>query len=300
MNYRKIALILADIMIDFKSKFKRQIEILGICLSKSYKGKSLSDLAAIFGVEELTIKRDLNDLRTSGITIHSAKGTGVVIDKKPPPDKIREFIRQYSALNTSDSFVEKSTAMLVNRLKEDALANMVTLQMCIDKNKMAVIDYEKDADVYENSVEISPLLIFQTDNYWRLLTITEGGIKQFIMNKIITARESNRRFKPVSREKIDDVFKHSFRSWLGEDTYRIKLEFSAYWSDRIKPKQLLDSEKFTVQPGGSVIYEATVNSLEEIAGWVVTRGEGVKALEPPELKEKVIALANGVLKNYKK
>jgi predicted DNA-binding transcriptional regulator YafY len=286
-------------MIDFKIKFKRQIEILGICLSKNYGGYSIGEFADIFGVEELTIKRDMNDLRQSGIAIHSSKGRGVGIDQRPSMEKIRELIKQYSALNTSSTFVEKSTALLVTRLKEEALANMVVLQMCIDNNRMAVIDYEKDAGMYEKSVEISPLLIFQTDNYWRLLTLSEGRIKQFIMNKVINARESNKSFKPVSKEKIDDVFKHSFRSWLGEDTYKVKLEFSAYWSDRLMPKQLLDSEKFTEQKDGSVIYEATVNSLDEFAGWVVTRGAGVKVIEPPELKEKVLTLAEGVLKNYK-
>ena len=286
-------------MLDFKIKFKRQIEILGICLARNYEYKSVSDLAALFGIEELTVKRDLNDLRAAGIMIHSAKGKGVIVDKKPSQDKIRELIKQYSALISSGSFVEKSTALLVSRLKEEALANMVVLQMCIDSNTMAVIDYEKDADVYERNLEISPLLIFQTDNYWRLLTMNEGRIKQFLMNKILHAKTSPRTFKPVSKEKIDDVFKYSFRSWLGEDTYHIKLSFSSYWADRLKPKQLLDSETFTTMPDGSIEYTATVNSLDEIAGWIVTRGEGVKVIEPTELKEKVIQLAEGVLKNYR-
>jgi predicted DNA-binding transcriptional regulator YafY len=242
----------------------------------------------------------MTDLRSGGIAIHSSKGKGVGLERRPAPEKIREFIKQYSALSTSDSFVEKSTNLLVTKLKEQSLANMVVLQMCIDKNKMAVIDYEKDADIFEKNQEIAPLLIFQTDNYWRVLTISQGRIKQFIMNKIISAKPSKRSFKPISKEKIEDVFKHSFRSWLGEDTFKIKLEFSAYWADRIKPKQLLDNETFTAQKDGSVIYEAVVNSLDEIAGWVVTRGKGVKVLEPNELKEKVISLANGVIKNYKK
>lgn len=119
------------------------------------------------------------------------------------------------------------------------------------------------------------------------------------MNKIIHAKPSPRTFKPVAKDKIEDLFKHSFRSWIGEDTYNIKLSFSSYWADRLKPKQLLDSETFRTLPGGSIEYTATVNSLDEIAGWIVTRGEGVLVIEPPELKEKVISLAKGVLKNYK-
>lgn len=286
-------------MLDFKIKFKRQIEILGLCLAKKYEGMTLNEFAELFGVEELTIKRDLNDLRAAGISIHSARGKGVVMDTKPSADKIRELIKQYSALISSGSFVEKSTALLVAKLKEEALASMVVLQMCIDTNTMAVIDYEKDADVYERNLEISPLLIFQTDNYWRLLTMNDGRIKQFLMNKILHAKTSPRTFKPVSKEKIDDVFKYSFRSWLGEDTYTIKLSFSSYWADRLKPKQLLDSETFTQLADGSIEYTATVNSLDEIAGWIVTRGEGVKVIEPPDLKTRVIKLAEGVLKNYR-
>jgi predicted DNA-binding transcriptional regulator YafY len=286
-------------MLDIRNKFKRQIEILGICLTKDYIGKSPAEFAVTFNVEELTIKRDLADLRSFGIQIHSLRSRGIVLDTAPGPGKIRELIRQYSALNTASGYVEKSTALLVTRLKEEALANMVVLQMCIDSNRTAIIDYEKDADIFERNQEIEPLLIFQTDNYWRLLTMDKGRIKQFLMNKIFHARQSKRIFKPVANEKIEDVFKYSFRSWLGEDTYSIKLQFSSYWADRLKPKQLLDSETFTVQSDGSIIYDAKVNSLDEIAGWIVTRGEGIKVLEPEQLKDRVLELANGVLKNYK-
>ena len=286
-------------MIDLKSKFKRQIEILGICLSRKYDGElNTFDLAEMFGVEELTVKRDLRELRENGIDIHSVKGKGLGLFSKVTESKLRELIKQYSALNTSDTFVDKSTNLFVTKLKEKSLANMVILQMCIDNKKTALIDYEKESEEMEHGQEISPLLIFQTDNYWRVLTLHKGKIKQYILNKIIDVRESNKHFIPIPKEKIEDVFKYSFRSWLGEETFKIKLQFSPTWSDRIKPKQLLDSETFTENPDGSVIYEATVNSLDEIAGWVATRGEGVIVLEPAELKERVIEIAKGILKNY--
>jgi len=49
---------------------------------------------------------------------------------------------------------------------------------------------------------------------------------------------------------------------------------------------------------GSIIFEATVNSLNEIADWIVSRGEGIKVLAPDKLKEHVLGLARGILKNY--
>ncbi len=49
---------------------------------------------------------------------------------------------------------------------------------------------------------------------------------------------------------------------------------------------------------GAIIFECTVNALTEIAAWIVARGEGVKVLQPEELKLQVIELAKGTLKNY--
>jgi predicted DNA-binding transcriptional regulator YafY len=67
----------------------------------------------------------------------------------------------------------------------------------------------------------------------------------------------------------------------------IIIYLSKEWADRIRPRM-----------HGSIIFEATVNSLNEIAGLIVSRGEGIKVLAPDKLKEHVIELAKGVLKNY--
>jgi predicted DNA-binding transcriptional regulator YafY len=286
-------------MNDLKNKLRRQIEIVGICLSQNYPHPLKTfDLADYFNVEELTIKRDLQDLRSSGIDIHSTKKQGVGLNNVLGENKLRELIHQYSALCYSDKFVEKSTLLFVNRLGAKALANMVTLQFCIDNYHAARIDYEKESDEVEFGREIYPVLIFQSEGYWRVLAENYGKLKQFHMNKIIEVRETQKTFEPIHKEKIEDIFKYSWRSWLGTEKYDVKLRFSPYWAEWLKPKQLMDTEKITELPDGSLIFEAIVNSLDEIASWVVSRGEGIIVLEPKELMEKVKALARGTLKNY--
>ena len=102
----------------------------------------------------------------------------------------------------------------------------------------------------------------------------------------------------IPREKFEDLFMHSWKSWLGDEKHKIKLYLSKEWADRIRPRMLIRGQRVTKQEDGSIIFEATVNSLNEIAGWVVSRGEGVKVLAPNALKEQVIELAKGVLSNY--
>ncbi len=73
---------------------------------------------------------------------------------------------------------------------------------------------------------------------------------------------------------------------------------SPFWAERVKPRMLVADQKITKNPDGSIIFECTVNSLGKIAAWIVSRGEGVKVIEPEELRLLLIRLAQGVLINY--
>jgi predicted DNA-binding transcriptional regulator YafY len=61
---------------------------------------------------------------------------------------------------------------------------------------------------------------------------------------------------------------------------------------------MIETQTLTENPDGSIVFEATVNSLKEVASWVITKGEGVEVLEPDELRRSVIELARGTLRNY--
>ena len=286
-------------MQDIRYKLKRQLEILGIILSQNYSGIiRASELAYIFNIEEISIMRDLQQLRTIGINIHSTKKNGVCINKRIDENKILELIQQYSALCSSSAFVDKSTNLLVNRLGEKALANFVILQIACEKNNTVTIDYEKDNGMLDFGREVNPVLVFQRDNYWRVLTYSNQGFKQFHLNKILEVRQTEKKFEKIDDDILEDVFRFSWKSWVGNEKHDIKLSFTKIWKERIKPKQLMAIENFQESGDGSFIYETTVNSLEELASWIVSRGKGVKALEPEILKEKVLSLARDAISNY--
>ncbi len=105
---------------------------------------------------------------------------------------------------------------------------------------------------------------------------------------------TEKKFKRVPKEEIDELFVGSFRSWIGTEQHTVKIRFSKVCAERLKPRQLMESQIVTENPDGSVVYEIAVNSLSEIA----SRGEGVNVLEPKELREMVIDIAKGTLGNY--
>ncbi len=284
-------------MLEQLSKFKRQIEILGLCPGK--KGPSIVELADMFGCEELTIKRDLKELRAAGIDIHSSRGRGVQVSTQPDNKRLQEYIMQYLGMTVSDKMVDKATAAMVRRLRNRALTLVVTLQRCVEDSRMVVIDYEKEAGETERNRAICPLMLFQSEGLWRVLAVNDGIIKQYHLNKIQDARATAKTFAPPTSEERDAMFRHSFRSWIGTETHRVRIRLSATWVKRLKPHLLFESQIVGEERDGGVIFETTVNSLDEIATWVVSRGEGVAVISPEALRDKVIAIAEGSLRNYR-
>jgi predicted DNA-binding transcriptional regulator YafY len=286
------------LVFDFQSKFKRQIEILGLCLSEKTKKPIITfDLAEYFNVEELTIKRDLQDLRSYGIDVHSHKNRGVCLESELSKEKLVDIILHYVGLNHNDYALDRSTALFVEKKGVSALSNLVLLQLCIDNTEIAKIDYNKMGSKIEKDKVIEPLLIFQNEGNWRLLAGSDGIMKQYLLDKIVKVKSTGQKFDK-GEYKFPDLFKYSWKSWLGNEKHEVKLWLSPFWADRVKPRMLVADQNITKNEDGSIIFECTVNSLSEIAGWIVSRGEGVKVLEPDTLKQNVLVLANGVLKNY--
>lgn len=285
-------------MLEIQTKVKRQIEILGLALENS-DGLKDSDFAVLYRRDIPTIKRDMQELRKCGVDVHSQKKRGICVAGSIHPSILREFIAQYLGICTATSGTDKATALLVRKLRARALSHVVTLQRCIEQSVTALVDYEKEAGDVETQREIGPMLLFSRDGTWRVLAMNDGVPKQYIVNKLLRIKPTSKKFKPIPRTEIDEMFRHSFRSWLSKEKHHIRIRLGKEWACRVKPRQLMEVQVITEEPDGSVIFESTVNSLNEVAGWVVSRGEGVEVLEPVELREKVIDLARGALSNYR-
>lgn len=284
-------------MKDLRQKIKRQTEILGLVIS-SPSSYQIKDLAELYEVDDLTIKRDLQDLRSLGIDIHSNRKKGIAIYNNILNETLKTIIHQYISIAINQSTFDQATNLFLNKLGINAISILTQLQVFIENNYQIKINYLKpDEKIVEERI-IEPYIIFQADKNWRLLANHNGTIKQFILNNIKSIEKLNKKFKPVSQKEIEEIFRTSFKCWLGKDKINVKLKFLPPWTDRLKPRKLMELEKVTEYPDGSAIYETVVNSLSEIASWIVSRGKGVIVIEPIELKELVIKIAKEVIDNY--
>ncbi len=286
-------------MNEISAKFKRQIEILGIAI-KNTESLGTDDLAQMYGVERLTIKRDLQELRRHGIDIHSEGKRGVGLSRKIDASRVERLVSSYLALSGVGTSVDKATVLLTKKLGMESLSIAVTLQRCIENTEKAKIAYESERRQGLLDFTVEPLQIFQADALWRLLAVHQGVVKQFLMTKILGVGPTGERFTRPAEERIEEMFRHSFLTWTGGEKHTVRLRLSRALARRLRSRQLISFEMISEGKDGSMDVSGVVNSLDEVAAWIVGLGLGIEVLEPPMLKRKVLKLAEAVVANHSK
>ena len=97
---------------------KRQIEILSMFYpTRQVQECTLLDLAEKYKVAEVTINRDLKDLRSMGIPINSIYGKGIGISGHVNPNIISELLVKYIAIFHSDIIIDGSLYEIISKIK---------------------------------------------------------------------------------------------------------------------------------------------------------------------------------------
>jgi predicted DNA-binding transcriptional regulator YafY len=282
-------------MQELTQRLKRQIEILGLAIDEPGK-YTFASLADLFRVDDETVKKDLGQLRSRGIPINQIRGKGIKLAFSLETKQVQELIAQYIALSRLEGSLEKSTRLLARRGGEFAIAHLIHLQRCIDQTHLALVKYQKEKNIQTEQKELGPLAIFQAEGSWRLLALHEGIVKQFHLVKIKSVRPTKKTFKPIVLQEVDELFRYSWQSWLGKEQYSIKLLLTKEWADALTLKPVVEDQIIRKSREGKYTLEATVNSLDEVAGWVAARNGEVVAQTPRELRTKVLELCENAIR----
>ncbi|MEM3091780.1 MAG: helix-turn-helix domain-containing protein [Candidatus Pacearchaeota archaeon] len=118
-------------MEDFRTKLKRQIEIISL-VTENPNQYTIFDLAAKFNISEITVKRDLQEIRGMGIDIHSSGKKGINIFTPLNDEMIKLLIAQYTGIISYQNLIDKSVSLLVSKSGIRSLYLITTLQNAIE------------------------------------------------------------------------------------------------------------------------------------------------------------------------
>lgn len=167
---------------------KRRAEIAALAIGKASRfpkpdGFGTTDLANIFGVDEITIKRDLNFLRSIGVDIHSVRNRGILIDQPPADSVVRELFLEYVALSAEEVNFKASALTLAGFGQLDKVLCFVLLCYCIENHMMADIKYADD-DSSATLLRVCPYYLYSENDEIILAAAKYGKLDRLQLKKI--------------------------------------------------------------------------------------------------------------------
>lgn len=147
---------------------------------------------------------------------------------------------------------------------------------------------------------IDPYAMVFRRHSWYLLAYSQEHEKviQMKLLRFLSLMDTGLTFEPPAGFSIEEHFRSSWEVWSGQEKVRVKVRFSPKVAQLIRESKHYPIEAVTQEKDGSVLLEAKVAGIKEIAIWIMGYGRDAEVLEPEELREYIIDHIVGSIKNY--
>lgn len=297
--------------------------------------KSVDELARRFGVTRRTVYRDLKFLEEIPVPVVRDGGHYWIDERyriRPvqlQPDEVLalmaslDFGRRNRALGgkAARSAQEKLLAVLPNREQELAAGLNQTLvvdpiQAHSQPAPPAVEEALRKALEGHDRVRISYQALeadAPTERVVRPYGLAYRGVALYLIG-FCELRQEIRHFRAnriLSAEVLETTFQRPADFDLDEYLGRIwGIEYGPQMQVRIRfDRQIARLARETIwhptqrieeEEGGAVLLCMTIRGKNELARWLAGYGGTVEVLDPPELREAVLALGRGIVERYRK
>ena len=146
----------------------------------------------------------------------------------------------------------------------------------------------------------SPYSLFFNQRAWYTVGHHGGAgeIRCLKLNRFTSCKPTKQAYKiPVSFS----VAKHLGNAWRmirGDKTYNVELHFDAEFAETIADTHWHATQELVWQADKSLIFQCTVDGLDEIVWWVLSMGPHCTVHKPVELRERVADLARRTANLY--
>lgn len=316
---------------------KSTLLIKTIELIKKNPGVSIGDLARELGRSERTIYRWLGELASElGTPIYCSNG-GYYLNEFNTDDRLDLTAEEILALRLSLKSSPFNTTSPIGKHAESGwkkIRNSVSYDGLVCAKDMAethavhvnapwfLIDHdilntlEKGLNerhrmrVLYSSLRSNVLKEYLIDPYamvfkrhsWYMIAYSHEhkSVRQFKLQRFRHAEDTGESFEIPNDFSIDEYFRLSWEVWAGGEPTNVKVRFSPEVAQIIMESRRHLTQIVHPQPDGSVIFEACVSGIEEIAIWIMGYGKDAEVLEPRVLVEYIYDHAKDLVALYDK
>jgi predicted DNA-binding transcriptional regulator YafY len=184
---------------------------------------------------------------------------------------------------------------------EDADLKVFELVTQAMTGRLAIrFQYRKPGEKRAEVRHVHPYHLFEFGHRWYVLAhdVRRGAVRTFVVNRMRDTALTDERFtvpKGFDRRKH---FEKSLGVMSGKGDYEVVVEMDAWLTDILRGRRLHHSQRVEELPDGSSRLRMRLSGLEEIEQYVLSWGTHAKVVGPPELRERVVRVAGGILKRY--
>ncbi len=299
-------------------RLARLIELMGVI--KFHPEWGPKRLAEYFEISEKRLYDDLNELNAANIPIvYNGKGYSFLQPITLPP--VQFTSEEALALLAGSSVLERqkdpafaaasrgavrkiigrlpeemrsALTALDNRLRADTPAaaetrsSLSTLNRAIMDRRSVRFDYYTYSRNRTGSREADPYGVIYRGNAWYLIAFchNRGEVRTFRVNRIRGLAVSKNTFVYPENFSIHEYVADCWGVFQGEET-DVVINFSPKLAPLIEEIEWRPDQKIERRPDGGITFSIRAKGLLEIRRWVLSWGEGVEVVRPPELREDV-------------
>ncbi|MBS4028290.1 MAG: WYL domain-containing transcriptional regulator [Ignavibacteriales bacterium] len=276
---------------------KRQVEILSLITQEPNK-HSIVDIEARFNISNATAERDLLQLRSWGIAIHSIRGK-LQLEKPLSLSQYRDALAMYVAFSSPKSVLQKSLTLLCEQMEENALPAFVTITKAIESRRVLKFSHYNIWEDKKETRTLNPYGISLLGQRWVVVGYANehSELRHYAIESMTKIKLLEQTFTLSPQFNVAKYYENVFGVWHYKKTFDVKIQFDKSVAHIIQNRRWHTNQILKPQNDGSLIMEATVTSLHEMASWIMPWGKLAKVIEPKELKEKICNLCREILQN---
>ena len=320
-----------------RDRLARLLSVVSILYSRGSgeSGVAVSEIARLTGMTTRTVYRDINALDDElGVPVFQAGRGRYGIDRKfflPPlrlsvPEAIVLFLASRLIARWSDQYdaaVVSAFTKLADALPQPIARHVAATMLRVGEHdanepftrsfsavargwaegRVVEIDYDPGTAPRKRT-RVHPYFL-EPDAALRSVYLiahdeTARAMRTYKVERIRSATLTADRYEIPDDFDPDRWLASSWGIWAPDSTppVRIRLRFAREIAHRVREAVWHRSQTLTELPDGGVELEVTVNGIVEIRPWILSWGDGVEVLEPPELRDSVAGAVRAAAARY--
>jgi len=304
---------------------RERLEQVEHLLLTAYDGFSVSEMAQQVGCDPSTIHRYLTELELEFPLVEVSRGryrldsTHYLANVRLSPGEalsvylaLRRYARQTTRApifiatamqkiaqvlrhpNLCQQLGQSSIALQNERLASPEQTSIwkAILQGWLE-NVVIRIQYLKSKADEPDEHEVEPYLfepaVLSHGTYLIAWSRSRGALRTFKMDRIQHATLTTMRFEPRTDLNMDDLLRHAWGIWYGDEPVKVELLFAPEVADRVQETLRHPSEHSTLREDGSLYWTVEIVGVQELIAWIRGWGPAVRVLAPESLRQQIAA-----------